>query len=185
MKLKNIEERNGDWIQTSSGIKFYPFDVKTEEIKINDIIHALSFLCRFIGHCNNFYSVAQHSVLVASMCEDRYKLQGLLHDSAEAYISDIAHPIKKNIMYDPIRDLEKNILDKIYNKFGVINNIESDSYIKEVDKRMLFTEKISLMKPGIYWGGENVYKPFDITIEPWTPERAQLEFHKMFNELFF
>ena len=57
--------RYGDFIQTYSGIEFYPLDPRIEEVKLLDIAHALSNICRFTGHCNEFYSVAQHSVLVS------------------------------------------------------------------------------------------------------------------------
>lgn len=69
-------------------------------IHILDIAHALSNLCRFGGHCPSFYSVAEHSLLVADLMEDAgYRgdalLVGLLHDSEEAYLIDIPSPIKR------------------------------------------------------------------------------------------
>jgi hypothetical protein len=60
-----IEERVGDWIKTFSGINFYPMDPRPEDIRIEDIAHALSNQCRFSGHVAVFHSVAQHSILVA------------------------------------------------------------------------------------------------------------------------
>jgi hypothetical protein len=47
--------RNGDWIQTYSGKKFWPLDPRPEEIFVEDIVHALSVLCRYGGHCTSFY----------------------------------------------------------------------------------------------------------------------------------
>lgn len=183
-----MKKRYGDFIQTYSGIKFYPFDPKIEEIKLCDIIHALSFICRFVGHSQYFYSVAQHSVLVAEKCPKPYKMYGLLHDAAEAYISDIAHPIKRNKMFQPVRELENNLLDLIFKNFNVVRTKESDEIIKNIDKRMLYTEKNFLMKDNIPWGknNENAYQPFDdIKIIPWDPEKSQLEFYKLFSELYF
>lgn len=57
--------RHGDWIQVHSGGQFWPLDPRADEVKITDIAHALSLICRFTGHTKEFYSVAQHSVLVA------------------------------------------------------------------------------------------------------------------------
>ena len=79
------DERIGSWLQTYTGKKFYPFDPREEEVDILDIAHALSQLCRFGGHTKEFYSVAEHCVLVSMCCPSEVKLLGLLHDAAEAY----------------------------------------------------------------------------------------------------
>lgn len=65
--------RHGDWMQTYSGRKFWPVDPRPEEVFIEDIAHALSMICRFGGHSLVFYSVAQHSVLVARNLKREHK----------------------------------------------------------------------------------------------------------------
>jgi hypothetical protein len=52
----------GDWMQTYSGRRFYPLDPRAEELADLDIAHALSLLCRYGGHVERFYSVAEHCV---------------------------------------------------------------------------------------------------------------------------
>jgi len=52
--------RKGDYLGTFSGKHFWPLDPKPEDINLQDIIHALSNICRFNGHTNRFYSVAEH-----------------------------------------------------------------------------------------------------------------------------
>jgi len=49
-------ERRGNWLQTAGGRAFFPLDPRPEDVDILDIAHALSFVCRFGGHCLNFYS---------------------------------------------------------------------------------------------------------------------------------
>src|SRR4051812_31750950 len=82
------------YIQTYSGTEFWPLSPKAADVKLIDIAHALSNKCRFAGHCREFYSVAQHSVLVSRQLPDEFKLWGLLHDAGEAYFADIPNPIK-------------------------------------------------------------------------------------------
>lgn len=138
------EARVGDWIQTFSGMKFYIFDPRPEEICIGDIAHALSFKCRFSCHCREFYSVAQHSLMVSELMEDRYGIDGglcgLMHDSAEAYIGDMVKPIKRMPFMDSYKAAENAILGMIYEKFQV-KNID----YKSVDNVVLATEKRDIM----------------------------------------
>ncbi len=89
-----MEKRKGDWMQTCSGLKIWPMDPRPEEICLNDIAHALSMICRFSGHTKKFYSVAEHSVFVSHHVKSENAIYGLLHDSSEAYISDIIRPVK-------------------------------------------------------------------------------------------
>lgn len=91
-------QRFGDWILTASGRKFYPFDAIADEVDLLDIVHALSHLNRWTGHTNMTYNVAQHAVMVATMVEGLapdLALAALHHDDAEAYLGDVASPIKR------------------------------------------------------------------------------------------
>lgn len=70
-----------------------------ETIHAEDIAHHLGMLCRYGGGVRRFYSVAEHSVLVADLLayqgyDRRTVLAGLLHDGAEALIGDLISPAK-------------------------------------------------------------------------------------------
>ena len=71
--------------------------MKTADVSLKDIVHALSLLCWGGGHIKYFYSVAQHSINCmkeARGWSKRVQLACLLHDASEAYISDIIRPVK-------------------------------------------------------------------------------------------
>ncbi len=129
---------------TYSGQRFIASDLKEENIVIDDIAGALSKICRFNGHIDGFYSVAEHCMEVAEVLrKDKYdyavQLCGLLHDAAEAYLGDIPTPVKR-IMRE-YKIIEKQYQDIIFSKFGLTdtwNRVQSD--IKRVDLYVLETE---------------------------------------------
>ena len=89
----------GPYLQTVSGRWVNPFDPDPEQLDVGDIARALANLCRFGGHCRVFYSVAQHSVIVSELVEQRGGdvedvFAALMHDATEAYLGDMPHPLK-------------------------------------------------------------------------------------------
>ena len=95
--LMTQSDKDIGWIETYSGKQFYLDGTDTDSIVIEDIAHALANLCRYNGHTNRFYSVAEHSVLVSYAVPKEYALWGLMHDASEAYLSDIPRPFKAMI----------------------------------------------------------------------------------------
>lgn len=172
-------QRNGSWIQTYTGIQFWPLDPRPEEIDIRDIAHALSLLCRFNGHCRRFYSVAEHSVHVSSIVTPEFGLWGLLHDAAEAYLSDIPQPVKQHLTH--FHQAESQMLLVIAEKFGLPANMPSD--VDLADRIMLSTEKLVLMgqEPAPWYG---LPTPLDSSkVVCHDPEEAERVFLIRFEEL--
>ena len=116
------------FITTFTGRKFHFDDITPGQICIEDIAHTLSMLCRFTGHVHQFYSVAQHSLLVDKQIKGspEVHLAALLHDAAEAYVNDLSSPLKNWLcgaypedVVAPYKELHDTILSVIYEKFGV------------------------------------------------------------------
>src|SRR5437868_2917508 len=115
MNQPNLTDRKGGWMQTSSGVAYYPLDPLPGDINIEDIAHALSNLCRFGGHCRRFYSVAEHSILVSRVVPRQHALQGLLHDATEAYMVDVPRPLKVELdNYARIEDLNWRCIAAVF-----------------------------------------------------------------------
>jgi len=128
------------WMQTYSGIKFCYDDPKPEMILIADIAHALSMKCRYNGHLNEFYSVADHSVQVSELVPKPIAMHGLLHDAAEVYMADVPRPLRKflNNEYDK---LEQEVLGVIYEAFDLKELTEEEqSIIQRADDLCLASE---------------------------------------------
>lgn len=79
-------------IATFGGGYIEPLDPDPELIDIYAIAHALAQQCRWTGHTLRFYSVAEHCVLASRITKS---LECLLHDASEAYLSDLARPVKQ------------------------------------------------------------------------------------------
>jgi uncharacterized protein len=91
------KQPDGPYIETVSGYRFFYYH---PQFNPYDIAHGLSMMCRFAGQCSRFYSVAEHSVLVAWLLKHRFSVtdgqvfEGLIHDAEEAYLGDMPSPIK-------------------------------------------------------------------------------------------
>lgn len=171
--------RKGDWIETYTGIKFYPLDPRPEEVDIRDIAHALSLICRFNGHCKHFYSVAQHSINVidamksGGVTNPESLLCGLLHDAAEAYLADISRPVKPFLQ--GYRNAEDKLQYLIYKAYGLEVTPHLSAIIHEFDDLVLHAEAMQLMK------GDWVI-PNNITV--CTDPREPREMEKLFLRAF-
>lgn len=180
-------ERIGDWLQTYQGIQFYPLDPKPEDIRIDDIAHALSMKCRYNGHCKEFYSVAQHSVLVAEECLRRkpgdlkFALWGLLHDAAEAYLPDIPRPIKR-MDIGILKECEENIMRVIAMMWEL--PLPEPVEVKRIDNAITVDEQEQLMGPQVKpW---RMPEPkLGINIDPKLPGPAKEQFYEAYYRLMF
>ena len=116
---KREEDRH---IRTLSGRKFFLKSEDVTAIHLADITASLSNMCRFTGQVQRFYSVAEHSILVAAlvsrMTTDPMKiLQALMHDSTEAYLADISSPFKGALLN--YKEYEDSIWSRIARKYDI------------------------------------------------------------------
>ncbi len=169
-----------DWIMTASGRAFWPLDPRPEDVSIEDIAHALANICRFTGATREFYSVAQHSMLVASMVPPEDALWGLLHDASEAYLCDIARPLKVQPAFAPYREAEARLMAVICERFG-LSPTEPES-VRIADRQMLRTEQRDLMPPA-QPGEERPEPPYPFRVLPMEPRVAKKWFFETFWKL--
>lgn len=172
-------DRKGRWMQTYSGLAYWPLDPRAAEVRIVDIAHALSMLCRYGGHCKNFYSVAEHSVHVSMLVPPEHALVALLHDAAEAYCADVPRPLKKCL--DGYARIEQMNWHAIAARFK-LSQIMPDT-VAHADIAMLFAEQKMLMvaSPREDWGmGLTTPITADVQIKCWSPDEAERAFLQRF-----
>jgi hypothetical protein len=142
--IETKEEDFGGWIETYTGKQFHILAPQPEEIDIYDIAHALSMQCRYTGHCEAFYSVAEHSYIVSLLVPKEHALAALFHDASEAYLTDVASPVKPHLTN--YKELEDTIMTAIAKKVGFIYPLSYE--VKQADRAMLKTEAKYLMPSG-------------------------------------
>lgn len=133
-----------DYISTYSKLKFRPLEPVADDIRIEDIAHSLSMLCRANGHYDSFYSVGAHCLncyeeACARRETPRVKLACLLHDATECYISDVTRPVKKYL--PEYQRIEDNLAGVIYERFlGSPLTEYEEKMVNIIDDAMLYYE---------------------------------------------
>ncbi|MBQ1505572.1 MAG: phosphohydrolase [Erysipelotrichales bacterium] len=173
------------YITTWSGVHFDPVHPDPELIRIEDIAHSLSLLCRANGHFKYFYTVAQHSIACAREAKARslsrrVQLACLLHDAAEAFLSDVTRPVKALLPEYSV--IEDRLLDTIWEKYlGSPVTKEEREAVFEIDDDMLSLEFKEIMPEEL---GDR-YRKLKAEIRPHreNEEDVEKEFLRLFDEL--
>jgi 5'-deoxynucleotidase YfbR-like HD superfamily hydrolase len=163
-----------------------PFDPDPAQLDAGDIARALANLCRFGGHSRVFYSVAQHSVIVSCIVEERGgdvedAFAALMHDAGEAYLGDMPHPLKhRSALGAAFRDAEARLEQAIRDRFRIKANVAE---LKAVDRALLATERRAFSAETWHWPELEDVEPLDLELTPWPPDKAADEFAKRYAQL--
>lgn len=138
-----------------------------DDVDIEEVAHSLGLLCRFGGHCREFYPVAQHAVLVALFLEEQghppeIVFTGLHHDDTEAYLGDVISPLKK--ILPGYVELEHRFATVISKKLDLIYPFPE--VVHMADREILQREN-----DNVRW-----LRPKHPAIEPWNAYEAEKEY---------
>lgn len=137
------------YITTYTGRRLDPLAPQAEALDIRDIAHALSLQCRGNGHVHCFFSVGQHCIncareALARGLGSRAALACLLHDGAEAYLSDVPRPLKQQM--PGYRAAEDALQALVYAAFlgGPLTPAEQ-AQVKAIDDDLLYYDLTELL----------------------------------------
>lgn len=191
-------------INTASGKEISLLNPQPEHIDILDMACALSKICRYGGRLRPFYSVAQHSIIVAAFCAGPDRFPGLMHDGNETYLGDVPKPLKE-MLGEVYKQLERRFDAVIFKKY----NVDADRVvaIKKFDKEAMQCEFDYLIRFGgdfLEWQKRNKGAGLPLFIEMvkfavsefqlqdipginnsyiWTPQVAEKAFLQVFEQL--
>lgn len=168
------------YVSTYLGNRFYPLEPRIDRVAIEDIAHGLAYQCRFNGQTCEFYSVAQHSLVVASLVPPHLRFAALMHDAAEAYLGDMVKPLK--VLLPQFAQIEDKVGDIIAQAFAL--DFSDYAPIKRADLVALATEKRDLMPHSVErWAYLDDIAPLPEPIRPMDPASAKQAFLAAFDDL--
>ena len=104
--------REHRWITTYSGKRIKSTSVRPEQINMQDMVRGIAMQVRYLGQIKDFYSIAEHSVLVSRLAEfhgesTEVLRAALMHDGHEYLTGDFPSPYKYDV--DGLREWERAI----------------------------------------------------------------------------
>lgn len=164
------------------------FDLQAPRVPSIQVIAASSAkLCRFVGHVTDFYSVAQHSVLVSQIVDPKWAMAALLHDASETITGDCSSPLKA--MLQEFRWLENRYQFAINETYCPELNHDQVCIdaVRAADLAMLAAERYCLMPAedpdGVWDWVERTIVPAQVNVKPVCWEEAGLMFLRRYDEL--
>lgn len=165
MRALQDDRRGGD-IVTWTGRRVFPLDPRPVDIDIRDIARHLAFTNRWRGAIRFEFSVALHSVLVSRLAPPGFRLAGLLHDAPEAYLGELASPIKPGM--PEYVAIETRLGQVVAQRFGLAD-LEPPE-VKAIDRRIAADEALALLRhPHLI---SRLPEPLGVRIRHVRPERA-------------
>lgn len=169
-------------IITSSGESLRLFQPRPWQIHLEDLAQGLSNTCRFAGQSRHFYSVAEHSILVADLVVangyPELEAVALMHDAAEAFIGDMVSPLKCHL--PEYRISESRLRAAIADRFDLPHTLPDP--VKTADIQALALERAALIPPSTPWPIlQGIQIPVGHTLHGWLPSQAKRAFLERFH----
>lgn len=163
-----MEQRKGRPIQMYSGKPFWPLDPRPEEIDVNDLAWHLASIPRYGGAAKQFYSVAQHAVLVSMLVPQEHAWVALHHEDPEAWLGDLLGPNKK--AFPDYCNAEFAGWEAVCARFGITklwigpHGLALPQEVQDIDLRIRVNERRDLLNPSTFSWGEafDKMKPLDL-----------------------
>jgi hypothetical protein len=163
-------------ILLNSGRRVDPFNLDGIIFDLEELIPSMAKLCRYTGHVNRFYSVAEHTVHLVNAVPAGLKRAAALHDTNEPLTNDLPHPFKAAL--PDFVAFEQGVQQHIFRQFDEPwRNME---LLNQYDRRICADEMAQLFEPPHIIPG---MEPLGIKVEGWEWREAEEKLRKTFKFL--
>lgn len=199
--LEEETARSKSWIQSSQPAR--PLELlnpQPPQIYIPDVAYALAGINRFTSRARPRVNVAEHCVRVSLRCEElaasnpgprgweeaehilKAARWGLLHDAPEAFVGDMARPLKHQPELAAYREIEEKHMACFVERF---NLGPKPPEVEQADEELLWTEARDTMSP-IHedWSAGKHSALAHVKVIGWPPDVAEQMWLGRFAELF-
>lgn len=171
-----IDKEDGTCVQTANGFMFNLLSPHSDDIHLTDISDALGKICMFGGRCKEYYSAAEHAVILSDIVDEDNAIFALLHDAAVAYTGITSKTVKNK--FPAVSAVEDLVNWSILKRFRLTPKLPGQ--VIEYAKRLRITVKYLLIKQDIY-KIESVIEPLDgVNLHCWNPGEAAKQFFNRF-----
>jgi len=171
-------------VVNASGRLINPYDLTPEDFDPRIIAQTLSRVCRFWSQTSEFYSVAQHCLVMESLFDGDLDLQrwALGHEVFEGLTGmDVPSPIKHSPAMESYRLAEERCLE-MFADIHCLSRMPQE--IKIADKRLMVTEALRFMNSQNYdW--TKIAEPYRLAVigKPMGMKEAEDAFLVRWHEL--
>ncbi len=172
-------------VMNASGKMINPYDLHDEDFDPRIIAQTLSRVCRFWSQTSEFYSVAQHCLVMERYFDDiEHKKWAMLHEIFEGLTGmDVPTPIKHSPEMESYRIAEDKALEQAAILFNLTPPMPKE--VKVIDKRLMVTEALRFMNTTNFdWLEIAEPLPLSIIGKPMTMKEAEIAFLTKWYELF-
>lgn len=177
---------NPNLMRTFTGHMVDPCNVKVSDIRILDVAHHLSMICRFGGAIPTHYSVAQHSCLVSVILAANgfgkdVLWAGLLHDVPEYLLGDCVSPFKRRL--PAYNFYEDKLWATVVERFNIADDDDARQLVKEADYLAYQIEANTFQERGLVYDGGSLSVPSCLILRALPAHEAKLVFIRTFATL--
>lgn len=179
MNFTDLVHDDEYYVSTCSGQRLYLLAPSASQINIDDIAQGLACQPCYCGQTSQFYSLAQHSVLVAGLVPAQQRLAALLHDAVSAYLGNL--PRSMHQLLPGYALIEARVVAAIRECFA-LSSVD-EAMIRRAHLIVQATERRDVRPQVAEFRRLDGIAAVPRRIECLAPEDARREFKALFNRL--